>query len=277
MVQTMELINFLKADFFNQLREQMQAPLLDVSDLPFRNGITYADIYDLQEGKEVTIEDIEISATGLLYYKGVLVTLNIKDVLQRGDGNDALPKLHLCDCKKIKEMKTAGRIERYISSTLNHRKRELRFISNYSHSAKKEYHDLDVCKYCLGQLKWKGYHSGLTANEKNYLAKNVDLVEFYQEYEPQFYQELINLLYDEYDHVPKNQYQEDWKFISYQFRKSKNWHCESCGKDCNSSHGELHTHHINGNKADNSLRNLSALCFSCHANQPMHEHMKRNL
>ena len=274
----MELINFLKAGFFNQLREQMQAPLLDVSDLPFRNGISYADLYDLQEGKEVTIEDIEISAEGLLYYKGILVTLNIQDVLKRREGQDSLlPKLHLCDCQKIQDMKNAGRIQRYISSTLNHRVRKIRFNSSHSNSFTTSFENLDVCKYCLAQLGWKGYHSGMSIKEKNDIAQNVDLVEFYKAFEPQFYRELINLLFNEQDHIPVNQYQKDWKFISYQFRKSKKWRCESCGKDCNHNHGELHTHHINGNKADNSLKNLSALCYGCHANQPMHEHMRRNL
>lgn len=274
MVLNMELIDFLKVDYFNQLREKMNAPLLDISDLPFRNGISYADLYDLQDGVEVTIDDIEIGSSGLLYYKGVLVTLNIKDVLQRREGQASLPKLHLCDCQKIKDMKNAGRIQRYISSNLNHRQREIRFVSNYSHSSKTELHQLDVCKYCLAQLQWKGYHSGMSMNEKNYIAQNVDLVEFYQEFEPQFYKELIGLLFNQNDQIAVNQYQKDWKFISYQYRKSKNWHCESCGKNFQKNHADLHTHHINGNKADNSLKNLSALCYDCHANQPMHEHMK---
>ena len=43
MVGIMELIDFLASDFLNGLRQQMKAPLLDYSELPFRNGISYAE------------------------------------------------------------------------------------------------------------------------------------------------------------------------------------------------------------------------------------------
>lgn len=271
----MELIDFLKDDYLNALRVQMNAPLLDFTDLPFRNGITYAEVFDIYDGIDVDINEIEISTSGLLYYKGILVSLNIQDAFQRSENEENLPKLHICDCQKIKDMKTAGRIQRYISSGRSDRRRKIRFISNHKYISKIDNFDLDVCKYCLAQLEWNGYHSGMSLAEKNQMARNFDLIEFYQKFEPQFYKELISILYTDQDKVPLNTYQHDWVYLSYEFRKSKNWHCESCGRDCRGNHFDLHAHHINGNKADNNRKNLSALCFDCHASQPMHEHMRK--
>lgn len=271
----MEFVDFLKVDFFNQLRDQMGAPLLDISDLPFRTGITYADIFDLYEGQEIGIDDVQVSTEGLLYYKGVMVTLNIQDAFQRGNTEENLPRLHLSNCKKINEMKTAGRIQRYISSSRNDKVRKIRFIANENYIVKTKNCDLDVCKYCLAQIRWQGYHSGMTQDEKNNISKNLDLNQFYKQFEPQFFQEMIDLLFTDKDKIKLNSYQKNWNFISYEFRKSKGWKCESCAKDCQNNHSELHTHHINGNKADNNPRNLSALCYDCHAKQPMHEHMRR--
>lgn len=271
----MELIDFLASDFLNGLRQQMKAALLDYSELPFRNGISYAELFDIYDGVEVGIDEIDISAGGLLYYKGVLVSLNIQDVFQRKGYDEHLPKLHICDCQKIKDMKNAGRLQRYISSGKHHRMREIRFVGNHQHSVKTERSNLDVCKYCLAQIKWQGYHTGLPSTEKDHSAKSFNLAEFYQHYEPQFYQEMIDVLYSDQDKVPLNAYQHNWAYISYEFRKSKRWRCESCRKDCSANHAELHTHHINGNKADNHRNNLSALCYDCHASQPMHEHMRK--
>ena len=66
MVGIMELIDFLASDFLNGLRQQMKAVLLDCSELPFRNGISYAELFDIYDGVEVGIDEIDISAGGLL-------------------------------------------------------------------------------------------------------------------------------------------------------------------------------------------------------------------
>lgn len=275
MVIQMQLVDFLTSDFLNELRSQMKAKLLDITDLPFRNGITYADLYDLHEGVEVDIGDITSSPSGLLYYKGVMVSLNIQDAFQGNKQEESLPKLHICHCHKLKEMKAAGRIQRYVCSARTDKIRKIRFISNYTNQIKSGEYDLDVCKYCLSQLKLNGYKTSMTPMEKNQISKKLDLSDFYLKFEPQFYQAMIQVLYTDQNDIIVNQYQMDWKYISYKYRKSKQWRCEACTKDCTHDHANLHTHHINGNKADNRLINLSALCYDCHAMQPMHEHMRR--
>lgn len=273
MVKIMQLIDFLSSNFLNDLRQNMQARLLDSTELPFRNGISYAELFDIYDGVEIHIDDINIGTNGLLHYKGIPVSLNIQDVAQ--DYQHTLPKLHICDCKKMKEMKTSGRLQRYISSAKTHKRRNIRFVGSNRNSTRIEEHDLDICKYCLSQLKWQGYQGGLSSAEKDFRAKNMNLADFYQSYEPQFYNEMVKILHTDQDQVAINDYQPNWAYISYSFRKSKNWRCESCGIDCSENRANLHTHHINGNKYDNHRHNLSALCYDCHAKQPMHQHMLR--
>ena len=37
-----------------------------------------------------------------------------------------------------------------------------------------------------------------------------------------------------------------------------------------------HTHHVDGDKSNNSSSNLQVLCIGCHAKQPVHAHVKNN-
>ena len=70
-------------------------------------------------------------------------------------------------------------------------------------------------------------------------------------------------------------YHKNFKTWSKQYRNFRNYTCESChirlvGKD----RYYLHTHHIDGNKANNHPRNFKALCIYCHAQQPGKGHRK---
>lgn len=64
-----------------------------------------------------------------------------------------------------------------------------------------------------------------------------------------------------------NDYVENWQEISTQLKAKNEWTCEECGyqaKD-NNDKKNIHTHHINGNKKDNSNENLKVLCVNCHS------------
>jgi len=70
-------------------------------------------------------------------------------------------------------------------------------------------------------------------------------------------------------------YHKNFKRWSELYRKFKNYTCEEChirlsGKD----KYYLHTHHIDGNKANNHPNNFKALCISCHAEQPGNGHAR---
>ena len=69
--------------------------------------------------------------------------------------------------------------------------------------------------------------------------------------------------------IPVNDYPDNWNEISKRYRELKDWKCEKCDMDCSENKGSLHCHHI-GPKYDNNFKNLQALCFSCHQQEPGH-------
>jgi len=67
--------------------------------------------------------------------------------------------------------------------------------------------------------------------------------------------------------APANDYTADWHNVSWRYRMSRNWICEICGKNFRGNKNELHAHHRNMQKGDNSESNLQALCETCHGKQ----------
>ena len=68
-------------------------------------------------------------------------------------------------------------------------------------------------------------------------------------------------------------YTSDWPAISSKLRNELDYTCEQCGVNLTKQTKLLHVHHINGNKTDNSRKNLRALCADCHKKQPHHGHL----
>ena len=78
----------------------------------------------------------------------------------------------------------------------------------------------------------------------------------------------------EYQDVP-NQYSKDWEKISELRKKQKKWKCEICQIDLSAKKHRkfLHGHHIDGNRANSTSKNIEILCIKCHAEKPHHAHM----
>jgi len=51
-------------------------------------------------------------------------------------------------------------------------------------------------------------------------------------------------------------YPENWDEISSNYRKSKKWVCEECGKDCSKNKSELEVHHIDHDPSNSKFYNL---------------------
>ena len=77
--------------------------------------------------------------------------------------------------------------------------------------------------------------------------------------------------------APLNVYSIDWDEISQKYREQQNYTCENCQINLSHSKKYLHVHHINEVKSDNDFNNLKVLCIKCHAEQPNHEHLKKEL
>jgi hypothetical protein len=85
--------------------------------------------------------------------------------------------------------------------------------------------------------------------------------------------DMLDQYYEEIDR--EGGYTKVWEFISWQYRTSKDFVCESCGVSLVAHAHLIHVHHINANKGNNDLSNLIALCLLCHAAQ--HAHMGKDI
>ena len=75
----------------------------------------------------------------------------------------------------------------------------------------------------------------------------------------------------DYQDIP-NRYADDWNEISRMRKEQKKWKCEKCQIDLSARQHRkyLHGHHIDGNKANSSIKNIEILCIKCHAEQALH-------
>ena len=95
----------------------------------------------------------------------------------------------------------------------------------------------------------------------------------------QFYQQtsgtgLGDTLEYDCDQIPQL-YARDWDKIARRFKEKRHWRCEQCYLNLADDRRYLHAHHVDGDRANNAIANLKALCIRCHAAQPLHEHIKR--
>jgi 5-methylcytosine-specific restriction endonuclease McrA len=173
------------------------------------------------------------------------------------------PKYHLLDCKTIKEMTAANRLERYVIS--NTRKGLFKVACP---GATKEIDiSLKVCKNCLSLL-----FPSLSRQKRNELAQTFDLAAFLNNSDTSFAR-----LPQRRETTPVDpDYTANWQALSLRHREASGWRCSSCGVDLSPPwlRHLLHVHHKNGNRSDNSPQNLEPLCIVCHSQTPYHGHVK---
>lgn len=219
----------------------------------------YADIeldLDLDIGVEVEVNDVETTG-GLLSYKGRQVLLYIKDHTRNYDkallNGQAGNKYHVAHCRTLESMIDRNRFQRYVAT--NNISHDFK-ISSSNYPEDEAEVELWVCQNCLDLLNYKNSRSSSKTRYKN--AKDFNLKEFFSTYSSCF------------KYLPKRtssdniNYTADWKIISAELRKQKNYTCEKCTVNLSGFKNLCHAHHINGVKSDNELSNLEVLCADCH-------------
>jgi len=222
-------------------------------------------------GIEIDLSDVVIDE-GLLSYNERQVLLfipehnpqykPIEDVItQPIKGN----RFHVADCEMLERMRAKNRYERYKVINNISGKFPVYGISKTGQLLEGEA-ALIVCKYCLSKLNYKGAQSN--PRSKNETAVNFNLQEFFSNYSSLF-------KYYPKTHIRdvKKGYANDWDKISLRVRSASNFSCGHCNVSLIHHKGLLHTHHINGEKSDNSESNLIPLCADCHRKEPYHDHM----
>jgi hypothetical protein len=265
----MKLINFLEDATLNSFRRTMGASLSQfkvVIKLPpviAKEEPRAAIVLPLPiEGLEVDGTEIVTHSDNTLLYKNKRVLIHILDSTQH------LPRFHLANCMTLIEMKNAGRFERYVVS-----EREDGFFHIRMNGGPLTQTKLPVCQNCLDRLSWKGFsRESMSSPSRQIAVSNFSIKEFFSKY-PHSLHSATPKHTDKSS--PKNEYPVNWDLISSELRRQLGYVCQSCYIVVGEANkGYLHVHHINGVRSDCRVENLKCLCISCHADQPMHEHMK---
>lgn len=274
----MKLINFNEFLAFKNMREKMGIPenyKPNFENLNIKITTNWSDIKT--KGLDISIDELYVAADKTLEHKdypGQKMLVYIRDYMgdyvKDEEDMASFPKFHISWCTALERMHKSKKYDRYVVSQRN----DGVFLLNKTLSGKIVEKDielkLNVCKYCLGNLNYKGY--GTSYQAKNEIFNNFTVKDFLNEYNTEIYIEPTHTSLSQ----PLNEYSKDWTNISYNYKKSKKFICQDCGKDCSKDTNELHVHHVDGVKSNNSPSNLEIVCVKCHSKKPMHEHMLVN-
>jgi hypothetical protein len=216
--------------------------------------------------KDISLEDVK-PFNGLLTVNGVQVLLYIQDHSFRVEeviaGEKKGNRFHVADCQMLKTMRQRKRYDRYVVTNDVTGVFPVSGTSTENRSIHEGVAELHVCKYCLGQLNYKGYKS-----KKGTIHKEFFLDEFFTRYSTLF------ATYPKAIADKRGGYVDGWDKLSSTYRERKKFTCESCNVNLSTQKNLLHAHHVNGVKRDNSDENLRALCIDCHRKEPAHGHMQ---
>ena len=187
---------------------------------------------------------------GNVEYKSDGIYVNINGQMQKGYlylkfpnvSEYGYPKVHLVECKTIKEQKQRGR---FINQYFWFNGSEAEIIDRKT--KKKETVSLGVCGNCK---------SVLNNCPSNTITFHQQILALYG-----------NQVLEEEVSVDINGYHKNWKEISKKYRTGLDYTCENCSIKIENSFDKryIHTDHIDGNKLNNHPDNLQALCVLCHS------------
>jgi hypothetical protein len=267
----MQLPNFLHAGDFNALRLMMGASLSDsYNTKQVYNPISLPEISDKlrNDGIDVAFEEIAVLNDGTLSYKGYRVLLYIRDVAEYGE-RSGLPKYHLAFCRTLDQMRKNKRWSRYVVANRDDGKFAINLIGDTSRALIER---LSICQNCLEKISWKGFHNELTRIQRQKFVEEFRLQEFFEK----FPRDLISVKPEKTsDTAPLNDYPSNWPDISEAFKQKNGHRCMKCRLELKGLKSRyLHVHHVNGQKNECQDSNLEVLCIRCHADEPLHSHMK---
>lgn len=275
----MKLPDFRQFQPMNALRHRMGADKLgQFAPNIHVKTLSEVDLIKLRTGgiELESLDEIRVLDDGTLAYKDSRVLVYIRDIsTYRAHKRlqEQLPKFHLSNCDTLRKMRQRNRFERYVISTRDDGQFEVRHIQEAGDPVT-ELLALNVCKNCLDELKFNGYQRQTPLNIRLQLFSEFKLEDYFTQYP----RSPINRPPLHTDRTsPLNDYTDDFEFISKRLKAEKGWVCPHCHVDLSAPQLRryLHSHHKNGRKNDNRPSNLEVMCIGCHADQPMHGHLKR--
>ncbi len=183
----------------------------------------------------------------------------------------AIHRYHLINCDTLHRAKAQGWRDKYKMSSRRDGRFYYRFTNGNEVLAINEEQRLDVCGNCIRELnsRWETEFDRRDFSLGMFFSHGADTpgIEFGGESASEA--SLPDI------------YHKDWPMISKKYRSLVGYRCEN--ENCDfpdlsdpQLHKFLHCHHKNLVTGDSSFSNLKALCLYCHAEEPMHEKIRRN-
>jgi len=222
------------------------------------------------EGKDITnISDIFVGNSNLFFDilpDGTLVKVNLyiatksieESSLAHISAKD-LYKYHIYKCSTISQMFRSGRKHRYKINNRTNGTFHYKLFNKYNIKLEERGNQkLNICKNCLSQF--------LHTYPSDYDVENFNLKKFHDKNGSFFNFDTSKL--EKGEESTHNEYSEQWREISTQFKTKKNYTCEKCRWKATNHYQKkfIHTHHQNGDKTNNGKDNLKVLCIECHSN-----------
>jgi hypothetical protein len=271
-----KLPNFISDPQFNELRRQMgNAPLGDLILTVGSDRLTMAELETLVTGgiELQSLDELRVLADGTLAYKDRRVLLYIRDVPNYGRrSRDELPKFHVSNCQKLRDMRAQRRFNRYVVATRDDGKFQINLIQDRSET-RTSFEELRVCQYCLGEIQYENFSHNLARATRAKIVSAFTVKRFFELW-PVALVDGTGL--DTDATAPLNDYSGDFGLHAGAAKERAGFRCTVCSVDLSplSLRQYLHAHHENGLKFDNRAENLRVLCIRCHSDQPGHGHMR---
>lgn len=270
----MKLPDFFKSPRLNELKQKMgRGPHVFGSYAVDPTALTPEEriLLETGEGIEISFDQITVLPDKTLAYKDSRVLLYIRDVHDYGRKQEA-PRYHLAHCSTLRWMNSIGRFkQRYVIAS----ETEGTFVLNYiaNGKARNERRQLPVCQNCLDGLSFDKFSLGWDPHRRRTFVAAFKPARFFTSYPRSLHAHRPTYTAST---APLDTYPRNFSDISRRVRERANWRCEECRRDFSPEHWRryLHAHHLNGDRRDNVPANLRSLCIVCHADQPLHHHLK---
>jgi hypothetical protein len=270
---TFRLFDFFDDPLLNGLREAMGARLVEWYG--GKRSIRLIGKEELERLRTVGIDidgfdQIKVESDGTISFKGQRILVYIRDVSVM-DRQHTLPKYHFAFCRTLERMQQNNRWFRYVVANRDDGLFRINFYGSRTGTSEER---LNVCQCCLERVSWKGFSiNGSSSKDRIQIVGEFKLSDFFSEYP----RDLLSVL-PKYTtlNAPLNDYSDDWPIIAERLKRERGFRCQSCGLYIGQGGRYfLHGHHKSGEKNDNSPENLEVLCIGCHAEEPLHGHIKR--
>ena len=269
----MKLPDFYYFEPLNSLKERMGLAREDLGSLDVQvdaGRLTASELERLtsQDGLDISPDDLRILDDGTLAYKDSRVLLYIRDVSVMGD-REPEPRYHLANCSTLRQMRERRRFNRYVVSTRLDGVFNLNIIKGQISTRRLV--PLSVCQNCLEFLNFDDFRIEWARERRLRAVRAFSLDGFFKQYPKSLHVEAPR---HNSDNAPLNNYSADFSDISDRMKRAVRYKCEECGFDCSANGHKkyLHTHHLDGDKSNNSPLNLKVLCLDCHGKE--HHHMR---